>query len=312
MGMIRSVFLSYDRFPIHWHVYIRPMYGFLVFIGRHAEWSTLENIATTSFYGLKFKMDTSMDDLFSDLDHSNQVPPETDVERLVPSECLVVHETAFNEELRITVSKPEGLSHALSYEVSLFAFGAKEKHSAKFIAPWCPSLYPSVTFGGPHRVPTDFWPVVRPCVLSSPRTAPTNADVSVPVFYVSLSWMQVFQQAYRTHDSSSDVHRLLWLLGFPNGLIYQFRLSKQSIFDYAPLFNLTAYEPVVSWVSLNIPTGTDSMMATDPDTSEVMLLVAVGCFGNGVAMFIPPDASKSSSHETYVLFVYRPPYCVLC
>ncbi|KAF6777785.1 hypothetical protein AHF37_03042 [Paragonimus kellicotti] len=151
-----------------------------------------------------------------------------------------------------------------------------EKHSTKFIVPWCPSLYPSVTFGGSHRVPTDFWPVVRPCVLSLPRPASTSAHVSVPVFYVSLSWMQVFQQAYRTHDSSSDVRRLLWLLGFPNGLIYQFRLSKQSAPDYAPLFSLTAYEPVASWVSFNIPTGADSMAVADPDTNEIMLLVAVG------------------------------------
>ncbi|KAF8561743.1 hypothetical protein P879_11178 [Paragonimus westermani] len=257
-------------------------------------------------------MDTSMDDLFSDLDHSNQVPPETNVGKPVPTECLVVHETAFDEELRITVFKPQGLSNALSYEVSLFTSGAKEKHSVKFIAPWCPSLHPSITFGGPHRVPTDFWPVVRPCVLSLPRTASTNPRVSVPVFYVSLSWMQVFQQAYRTRDSSSDVHGLLWLLGFSNGLIYHFRLTEQSTFDYAPLFSLTTCEPVVSWVTLNIPTVGDSTAVADPDTNEVVLLVAVGCFGNGVAVFISPEASKSSVHEAYVLFVYQPDCQVFC
>ncbi|KAA3680803.1 uncharacterized protein DEA37_0003507 [Paragonimus westermani] len=253
-------------------------------------------------------MDTSMDDLFSDLDHSNQVPPETDVGKPVSPECLVVHEKAFDEELRITVFKPESLSNALSYEVSLFPSGAKEKKSVKFIAPWCPSLHPSIIFGGSHRVPTDFWPVVRPCVLSLPRTTSTNPRVSVPVCYVSLSWMRVFQQAYRTRGSSSDVHRLLWLLGFPNGLIYQFRLTKQSTFDYTPLFSLTTCEPVVSWVTLNIPTVGDSTVVADLDTNEVVLLVAVGCFGNGVAMFISPEASKSPVHEAHLRFIeFRPP-----
>ncbi|KAG5447972.1 hypothetical protein CSKR_114350 [Clonorchis sinensis] len=222
-------------------------------------------------------MDTSMDDLFADMDRSNQAAVEIDHPvKETNSENSFFHRfRAFDEEIGIKIWRHEDLSNALVYEISMNYHDATVGQPVQFVSPWCPlfsgfatKLYPSL-------------PPVQPCALICKANFRVDQNkVSLPVFALSNRW----QNFFKLHlQAGSDSIPLVWLISFSNGAVYYF--VRDAEIRYALLFSLPCCEPISLWSVIESPIMTKPS-STLPSPVPNDLVVALSGSGSGAAIWL--------------------------
>ncbi|KER24904.1 hypothetical protein T265_07528 [Opisthorchis viverrini] len=222
-------------------------------------------------------MDTSMDDLFADMDRSNQAAVEMDhpVKEDTSENYFFRRFRAFDEEIKIKIWRHEDLSNALVYEISMNYHNATVGQPLQFVSPWC-SL-----FSGSSAKLYPSWPPVQPCALVCKTNFHVDQNkVSLPVFPLSSRWQNLF----RLHlQAGSDSIPVVWLISFSNGAVYYF--VRDAEIRYALLFSPPCCEPMSLWSVIESPIMTRTS-STLPSPAPNDLVVALSGSGCGAAIWL--------------------------
>ncbi|VDP74674.1 unnamed protein product [Echinostoma caproni] len=243
------------------------------------------------------QMDTSMDDLFSDLEKSAHPTNQESDDTKLKVDAFTVTESVLNERLYVTIWRSEQYENAIVYEVKLSGEMDSEPPTVELLV----ADHQSYT-----QSPVK-WPIVRPCVLSdSPNRSSLSRSTAIHFFNVSTRLMRAIGRV----PANSVTPKCVWLLGLANGWLYAFSrtvtpVSNLVTMHYAPLCAFPTPEPVTHWNLLEDPIVSNTQTVSDGYQPVNHVLFAFHALGSGLALWLPnnPEQDLEADLLRYTQFI---------